>query len=180
MALEKREKLTPLQRVRVLILGRERPNLVTRVSVGIGFGIWVYLVTWQILTLMTLLLMSSIDQSELLQSAFSRVGSNLYGYTNTIGRLTIHNIVELIAYGAVLIGLIFIYRKKRIGFLIYIIGNFVIIMATPLILGLKYFQHEMSYSYVIMIGVSTLYFSIGALWFYKWKPANQTDNFYSK
>jgi len=76
--------------------------------------------------------------------------------------------------------LIFIYRKKRIGFLIYIIGNFVIIMATPLILGLKYFQHEMSYSYVIMIGVSTLYFSIGALWFYKWKPARQTDNFYSK
>ena len=176
MALEKREKLTPLQRLRRLILGKTRPNRATRVSVGIGFLIWVYLVSWPLLTVMVLTLMGSLEQAEVLEGAFSRLGSKLYGYTNTSTRLLIHSLVQLAAYFLVLVALILIYRKKRLGFLLYIIGNAVVILATLFILGLKYFQHEHTYIYLILIGITTLYFGLGALWFYKIKPKRQEEN----
>jgi hypothetical protein len=175
MPLEKKEKHTLPQRLRILILGKDKPNRVTRMSVGLGFLIWIYLVSWQILTLMVLLLLKSLEQAELLEGAFSRLGSKLYYYTNTLDRLTLHTIVELAAYGIVLFALILIYRKKRLGFLIYIIGNVTVVAATFLILGIKYFQYEMSYTYVVLLSTTTLYFSIGALWFYKWKPGIKTE-----
>ncbi|MBD3635809.1 MAG: hypothetical protein HUJ25_00595 [Crocinitomicaceae bacterium] len=173
----KREKYTALQRVRRLILGKNKPNLATRISVGIGFLIWVYLASWQILTFLALTLMSSLAQYEDLKNAFNRVGNKLYHYEgNTLELLTLHNIVQLVAYLIVLIALILIYRRKRIGFLIYIFGNVSIILSTLLIMKMKYFQYEMSYLYVILIGSTTLYFGIGALWFYRWKPKKEEEN----
>lgn len=173
MSIEKREKLTWFQRLRRMILGKEKPNRVTRISVGIGFLVWIYLASWQILTLMALTLMGSLKKAEVIEGSFNRVGSKLYHYSNTIERLTIHNIVQLASYLLVLFALILIYRRKRIGFLLYVIGNAIIILATIFILGLKYFQHEMTYTYISLIGVTTLYFGIGAIWFYKIKPSKK-------
>ncbi|UKN02086.1 hypothetical protein K6119_00970 [Paracrocinitomix mangrovi] len=181
MSIEKKEKLTVLQRTRRLILGREKPNLATRISVGIGFLIWVYHVSWQLLTLMAITLMGSLKQEELIRGAFQRVGSKLYYYENTIDRLTINTIVSLIAYGVSLLGLILIYRKKKIGFLVYILGNVSVILSTLIIMKLKYFQTEWNYTDLIMLGIPTLYFGFGALWFYKVKakkaPAKAANNY---
>lgn len=170
MALSRGEKLSWFQRIRRLILGKEKPNLITRISVGAGFLIWVYLISWYVLTLLSILLMGSLKQADLVQGSFNRVGSKLYGYSDTINRLTLHTVLELLIFGVVLIGLILIYRKKRIGFLMYVIGNVAAVLATIFILGLKYFQYETSYTDLIVIAASTLYFGIGAIWFYKIKP----------
>lgn len=167
MSVEKKEKLTLTQRLRRLLLGKEKPNLATRLSVNVAFGVWVYLASWQVLTFMVLMLMNSLEDAAVIEGAFNRLGSKMYRFTNTVELLSIHNLVQLGIYWLILVSLILIYRKKRIGFLLYVIGNVSLILSTILIMGLKYFQTETSYSYLILIGVTTIYFAIGTLWFYR-------------
>lgn len=178
MPLEKKEKLTPIQRLRRIILGREKPNRITRISVGIGFLIWVYLFSWPLLTSMALHLMDSLDHAEVIKGAYYQIGKRNYRWDNeVILLLKIHNYVQLTCYFITLFGLILIYRKKRIGFLVYVLGNLLIVLSTILILKLKYFQFETSYTYVALMIGTTLYFSIGAVWFYKIKPQKEyVDN----
>ena len=159
-----------------MILGKERPNLTTRVSVGAGFLIWVYLISWHVLTLMSLVLYGSLQQAQLIEDAFLRVGSSLYEYPHTINRLLLYTIVELAAFTIILLGLILIYRRKRIGFLLYIGGNVAGVLSTLFILKLKYFQREVGYFDLTLIVAATAYFGIGALWFYKWKPKKKNEN----
>jgi hypothetical protein len=175
MSLEKKPKLSLIQRIKRLILGKERPNIFTRVSVWAGFLVWIYLVSWQILTLLSLFLMDSLKQAELVEKSFIRVGSKLYGYADTVNLLMIHTLLQLIAFGIILFGLILIWRKKRLGFLLYVIGNVLILLITVFVLGMKYFRSEMTYVDLVLIGVSTLYFGIGALWLYRSK-GNKKEN----
>ena len=151
------------------------PNIFTRVSVWAGFLIWIYLISWQILTMISLLLMGSLKQADLVEKSFIRVGSKLYGYADTMSLLTIHTFLQLVAFGIILFGLILIWRKKRLGFLLYVGGNVLIIAITIFVLGFQYFSAEMTYTDLVLIGCSTLYFGIGALWFYRAKPKNEND-----
>ena len=137
MSLEKKPKRSLIQRIKHVILGKERPNLLTRLSVWAGFLLWIYLVSWQILTLLSLVLMGSLKQADLVEKSFIRVGSKLYGYADTVSLITIHTLLQLVAFGVILFGLILIWRKKRLGFLLYVIGNVLIILITVFVLGLK-------------------------------------------
>lgn len=169
MSLEKKNKKSVIQRLKHVVLGKEKPNLLTRISVWGGFALWIYLVSWQVLTLLSIFLMGSLKQAELVEKSFIRVGSKLYGYADTLNLLTIHTFLQLCAFGIILLGLIFIWRKKRLGFLLYVIGNVLTIAITIVVLGLKYFKAEMSITDLFLIGTGTLYFGIAALWLYKFK-----------
>lgn len=173
MALNKKEKKSLLQRIKNLVLGKQRPNLLTRVSVWAGFLIWIYLITWQLLTLISLLLMGSLKQSELVEGSFHRVGSKLYGYADTVNVLYIHTFIQLVLFGIMLMGLILIWRKKRLGFLLYTASNVSTLLATFTVLGPVYFSEEVPVMDIILIGATTIYFGIGTLWFYKWKAQKE-------
>ena len=176
MAIVKREKLTWFQRIRRLILGKEKPNRVTRISVSVGFFIWVILVSWHVMTLMVLTLMGTLKNGDKIKAAFLKLGSSLYDIPNIINRLWIFTIAELVLFGVALIALILIYRKKRIGFLLYIIATpLTVLIVIPSFGGFKYFQHELGYWDLILPGITTLYFGIGALWFYKIKPPKKKE-----
>ena len=165
------------QKIKRLILGKERPNLLTRVSVGAGLVVWVYLFSWHLLTFLSLQMMSGLKPGwrRDVVPAFHRVGSKLYGYADTVNMLSVHSLVQFLMYFMILLGLILIWRKKKLGFLLYIFGAIGSLIVTTIILGWDYLINETTPTDFVLIIGSTLYFAIGAWWFYKWKERGKKD-----
>lgn len=169
--IERAVAVTLPQKIKQLILGKEQPNLLTRVSVATAFLVWVYLFSWHLLTFLSLVMMHGLKPGwkKDVVPAFNRVGSKLYAYADTINTLQVHALAQFVVFFLMLLGLILIYRRKRIGFLFYIIGAGGSLLATLLIMGNKYFFAEVTMvDFALLIG-SALYFAIGAWWFYRWK-----------
>ena len=121
MTLEKKTKKSIVQRLKILILGKNKPNFLTRISVWAGFFIWLYLISWQMLTLISILLMGTLKQADLIEKSFRKLGTKLYGNPDILQVLTIHTFLQIGAFMVILVGLILIWRRKRIGFLFYVI-----------------------------------------------------------
>lgn len=174
MDIDKTITKTIPQKIKQTILGKENPNFLTRVSVGAGFLIWIYLFSWYLFTFLSLILMGGIKPGwrYTVEGSFQRVGSKLYGFADTINMLFVHSIAQFAVFFLILLGLVLIWRKKKIGFMFYIIGSVGSILATIFILGTDYLMHETSIVDFILLGATTVYFGIGALWFYKWKGRN--------
>lgn len=169
--IEKIQKINIPQRIWVFIIGTVKPNMLTQVSVAIGFFIWLYFFSWHLLTFITLSLMGTLDKSEELHAAFNRIGSKyqmlLPGDITTY--LWIHTIVQLIVFAVALIGLILIWRQKKIGFPLYIFSNIATYIVTFFLLGMSYMYNELSvYDFLMMLAV-TIYFASGYWLFYKGK-----------
>jgi hypothetical protein len=168
MALAAVEPKNLLQKVRRLILGKEKPNFLTRVSCGVGFVIWVYLVSWHFLTLIALLLYPSLKTgSDLVQANFVRVGGRYAMGEDPIKLLIGHSAVQLILYFVMLVGLILIYRKKKLGFLLYVFGGLATPFVTLLLLGYLYMSAELAIGDTLLLAASIAYFGLGALIFYR-------------
>lgn len=171
MVLEKLRNTTASQRFKRVILGKERPNLLTRVSVITAFIAWLYLFSWQILTFLSIILLDNLDQSDYVKAVYVRVG-NVYG-NNITNKLFVHSACQIGLYLIILFGLILIWRKKKLGFLIYVIGNLVSFLLTFVLMGFYYLVNEIPIFDFILIGGLTLYFSIGLFIFYR---KNKTES----
>ncbi|MFT5821852.1 MAG: hypothetical protein ACI8ZM_003108 [Crocinitomix sp.] len=167
MALEKISKTTLFQRIRRLVMGSEKPNLLTRVSVISGALVWFYLFVWQLMTFISTLLIGNVHESGTIRSAFYTLGNANYGLRDTVSSMKMHAMVQLIIYFIVLASLILIWRKRKIGFLIYVVGNITSLLITVLMLGWAYLLNEVPIFDFILITATTLYFSIGIFIFYR-------------
>ena len=176
MALEKVEKFNIFLRIRRFILGKEKPDLLTRASCLIVFIIWIYLISWQVLTFLSVMLVNTIEKTKgglngpaTIKAAFQRVGSREYGFADTMNRLTVHSTFQLILFAVALVGIILVYRKKRLGFFLYIIPLLLTFLATYFILGWSYIINEVSGTDTILLLMTVIYFGIGLFLFYR-KP----------
>lgn len=167
MVIDRIEKKNLLQKFLRLILGKEKPNFLTRISVLAGFIVWVYLVSWHIMTFLSIFLMDTLKHPEQIRATFYYVGSKEYGLSDTLNFLLIHSILEFIVFGVILIGLIMIWRRKRLGFLLYVFGNISTLIVTFFVLGYKYLINETGIFELIILICATLYFTIGLLLFDK-------------
>lgn len=171
MALLKIDERTLVQKIKYFILGKEKPNYLTRISVFIGFIVWLYFIVWQILIFLSILLMDRLQNPEMIANTFDRLG---YKYSfmhrwgiNTIQTLSVHSIGVFILLTISLIGLVFIYRRKNKGYLLYLIGNSLFALFTILFLGVDYFNEQISMiDKFLLLGI-TFYFLIGAFIFKK-------------
>lgn len=167
--LEKIQKINIPQRIWIFIVGTEKPNMLTQISVALGLCIWFYFFSWHLLTFLSLTLMENLDKAHELDSAFNRIGGKyqmlLPGNITTY--LWIHSLIQIIVFSVSLVGLILIWRKKKIGFLLYIFANASTYIITFLVLGLAYMANELSFfDFVLLLG-ATLYFATGYWLFYK-------------
>ena len=172
MSLDTAINKTIPQKIKRFILGKERPNFMTRISVITGFFIWLYLFSWHLLTFLALILMSGIKPAwrNTVAESFSTVGKSQYNFTvNTLDLLFYHSLAQITIYTLILIGLLLIWRKKKIGFLIYTGGSIGTLLTTFFVMGASYLFAETTAVDFFLIGITTVYFGIGALWFYKWK-----------
>jgi hypothetical protein len=169
MTLQKIEHNTLFQRIKIGILGKEKPNILTRFSVITAFLIWLYFATIYGLTLISLLLVDTLKNEKFIKASLEDVGLKKYGYMNTVQKLTNYATVELAILILALMGLIFIWRKKRVGFLFYIAANIGLILVVYLMMGYTYLSTEFGSFNLILIGASTLYFTAGFFLFYRKK-----------
>lgn len=168
MALERINKTNVFQRIITLILGSEKPNLLVRTSVISGFIIWLYFFSWHLITFLSLALLDNLKQAPNVRAAYGRIG-HLYGYSDTINRLTLYSALQILVYIVIFIGLILIYRKKRIGIILYLITTITGILITFLIMGFRYMKMEISIVDYTLILATLVYFALGFLLFYR-KP----------
>ena len=169
--LEKIQKINILQRLWILIVGKESPNTVTQVSVAIAFFIWLYFFSWHLITFLTISLIGTLSNAAEIKLAYARIGSQYSGYIfgNVTSYLLVHSIAQFVVFGVSLAGLILIWRQKKIGFLFYIFSNIATYLVTFFILGAKYMFHELSiYDFLLLLTI-TLYFAAGYFLFYRGK-----------
>lgn len=168
MALPTVEPKNLLQRVRRLILGKQKPNLLTRVSCGIGLVLWIYLISWHVLTFVALMLFDTLKSSEVIRASFNRVGGR-YIQGDPINHLIIYSMLEIIIYIVMLFGLILIYRKKKLGFLLFVFGGLATFLVTFFIMGYNFLMKETSIGDLLLLGGAIAYFGLGVLIFYRKK-----------
>jgi len=171
MALLQIDERTLIQKIKTFVLGKEKPNYLTRISVFFGFGIWLYFIIWQVLIFLSILLMNRLQNPKMIGDTFDRLGHK-YAFMhrwvmNTTQTLSVHSIGVFILLCISLIGLVFIYRRKNTGYLLYLIGNFFYSVFTIILLGIPYFNEQISMiDKFVFIGI-TAYFLIGAFVFKK-------------
>lgn len=167
--LEKIQKLNILQRIWIFIIGKKAPNMMTQVSVAIGFAIWLYLFSWHLITFLAISLMGNLDNASQLEAAFARIGSQYSGYIfgNVTSYLLVHAIAQMIIFGVALTGLVLIWRQKKLGFLLYIFSNAAVYPVTFFIMGMHYMGNELSVFDFLLLLAITLYFATGYWLFYK-------------
>jgi phosphatidylglycerophosphate synthase len=175
MALAAVEPKNLLGKIRTLIMGKEKPNFLTRVSVGVGFVLWVYLVSWHILTFVALMLFSTLEGTQQIRASFQRVGGR-YNLGDPINLLKGHSAVQIVLYLLILVGLVLIYRKKKIGFLFYVFAGLGTVFVTFLLMGYSYLVNEVSAVDMSLLGASIAYFGIGALLFYRKKDEDKQSS----
>jgi hypothetical protein len=171
MALLRIDERTLIQKIKFFILGKDKPNYLTRISVLIGFAIWLYFMIWQGLIFLSIVLMDRLKNPDMIADTFNRLGHK-YAFMHRWGMsttqtLSVHSIGVFILLSISLIGLIFIYRRKNTGYLLYLLGNSLYAGFTVILLGMDYFNEQISMiDKFIFIGI-TAYFVIGAFVFKK-------------
>ena len=167
--IEKIQKINILQRIWIFIIGKETPNTLTQASVMVGFFVWLYLFSWHLITFVTLTLMGTLKNADKIELAFARVGRQYAGYIfgDVTSYLMVHSVAQFIVFGVSLTGLILIWRKKKLGFLLYIFSNAATYIVTFFILGSKYMYNELSFYDFLILLTATLYFAAGYFLFYR-------------
>jgi hypothetical protein len=171
MELLKIDERTIIQKLKTFILGKDKPNYLTRISVFIGFGVWLYFIIWQGLIFLSILLMDRLQNPKMIADTFDRLGHKYsfmhrWGMTTT-QTLSVHSIGIFILLSISLIGLIYIYRRKNAGYVLYLLGNGFFATFTIILLGMNYFNEQISMIDKLTFIVITAYFLVGAFIFKK-------------
>ncbi len=172
MVLEKLKSKTFGQRFKTLVLGTEKPIFLTRVSVISGFIVWLYLFSWQLLTFASILLLENLDNSPRIRASYNSVGFEHYHYLDTINRLFIHSAIQIALFFVILFSFILIWRKKKLGLILHLIGYGAVLVFTFLIMGTHFLANEIPIIDFILIFASMLYFGLGLFLFYR---KNETE-----
>jgi len=165
MALVRINERTVVQKIKVFIIGDVKPKLITRIAVVLGFAVWLYFTIWQSLILLSILLVNRLQNPQMITDTFNRIGSK-YGFINRWGldtnnTLIVYSIVLLALFAVNLLGLIMIYRKNKLGYLIYLLTNGLAIAFTIIFLGTDYFNEQITMIDKITFISITAFFLLG-------------------
>jgi hypothetical protein len=75
-----------------------------------------------------------------------------------------------------LVGLVFVWRQKRWGFILYLLSYMLILISSLLIMGWTYIEKEIPLIDLILIGGSIIYFAIGLFIFGKAEDSGNQGN----
>ena len=168
MAIIRINERTVVQKVKTFILGTEKPNWMTRISVLVGLFISLYFLIWQFFIFISVLFVERLKNPDLIKDTFSRIGGK-YNFNikyasynwNTMDVILYHSIGTITLLILSTIGLIIIYRRKKLGYITYLLSNGLIILFTILFLGLDYLKEQIGFIDKIIFIVITVYFLTG-------------------
>ncbi len=165
MALTRIDEKTLVQKIKFFIIGVEKPNWITRLSVTIGFAFWLYFVLYLSVIFLSILFVDTLENPELIKSTFGKIGGR-YNFNieyashnwHAIDVIFYHSFISICVLSISLIGLIFIYRRKKTGYVLYLIGNMTVIIFTLVFMGLNYVEEQVSIIDKLLFVSITIYF----------------------
>ena len=183
MALVRINEKTLIQKIKTFIIGKEKPNWFTRLSVLAGFAIWFYYAIWHLLIFLSITFTDQLKNPALIRETYGKIGGK-YNFNiryqnmnwNTMDVVYMHAFIMLILLIVSLTGLVLIYRRKKWGYIIYLLGNVSIILFSLFFLGTAYFKEQISNFDKIMFLVVTIYFFIGMFFLKNTKAVEKKIN----
>ncbi len=182
MALVRINEKTIVQKVKTFILGHEKPNWMTRISVLIGFFIWLYFIVWHAFIVTSILFVNRFQNPQLIEETFARIGGQ-YNFNLTyaawnwvaIDVIFYHALGTMVLLLIPVTGLIIIYRRKKLGYITYLVGNALVALFAVSFLGLKYFSEQISMIDKVIFLAITLYFFVGMFLLKRTKAKEKTS-----
>ena len=173
MALVRINEKTLIQKVKTFIIGKEKPNWLTRISVIFGFGIWLYFVVYLSIIFLSIMFVDKLENPDLIKSTFGKIGGQ-YNFNidyadfnwQAIDVIFYHAFISICLLFISLLGLVYIYRRQKIGYILYLTGNIGTVLFSIFFLGLAYFNDQISLTDKILFSGITLYF-FGAMFLLK-------------
>lgn len=167
MALLRIDEKTLMQKIKVFIIGHEKPNWATRLSIMAGFAVWLYFLLYLAIIFLTILFVDTLENPELIRDTFGKIGGK-YNFNieyqslnwQAIDVIYYHALISICLLAISLVGLIYIYRRKKIGYILYLVGNTATMAFTFFFLGLAYVADQFSaFDKWFFLGV-TIYFLV--------------------
>ncbi|MFK8039336.1 MAG: hypothetical protein AB8B74_13670 [Crocinitomicaceae bacterium] len=167
MALVRIDEKTLVQKIKFFIIGHQKPNWLTRISVVLGFVAWLYYTIYFSVIFLSILFVDSLENPELIKSTFGKIGGKYnfninYAQYNweAIDVIFYHALITILLLLTSLIGLVFIYRRKKMGYILYLAANVFLITFTLLFMGIDYTKAQITFfDKSLLIGIS-IYFLI--------------------
>jgi len=167
MALVRIDEKTLVQKVKTAIIGNEKPNWPTRLSVLLGFGFWFFYMVYFCVIFFSIQFIDALEDPELIRNAFATIGGPYnfnIKYANfnwtAIDVIYFHALFTIALLILSLLGLIFIYRRRKLGYILYLVGNIGTILFALYFLGSSYIQDQISALDKYLFAGITLYFLI--------------------
>ena len=169
MVLVRINERTLVQKIKRFVLGSEKPELLIRLSVMVGFLVWLYFAIWEVLIFLSIVLVNRLKDPKMITDTFNRIGTK-YAFMHrwgldTLNTLLLHSTIVLGFYVLSLAGLVLIYRKIKRGYILYLLGNGLSVLFTFIFLGQDYFVEQISLIDKIIFLVVILYFMVGLFFF---------------
>jgi hypothetical protein len=166
MALVRIDEKTLVQKIKFFIIGHEKPNWATRGSVIAGFVLWFYYLIYFSIIFLSILFVDTLEDPQLIKSTFGKIGGKYnfnIDYANfgwqAIDVIFYHALVTIALLCLSLVGLIFIYRRRKTGYLLYLTGNCLVIVFSLLFLGWTYVQEQITViDKTIFMGITGYFF----------------------
>lgn len=140
------------------LFGRKTPPLLTKIAFYFGIVGWFYFFIWYLAAFLSIQFIDGIAHPEQIKANFNKIGLE-YGIENF--QTTFSNVLMLTLFclTAVLVSLFLIYRRKVIGYYIYLAGWLASIGIALVMLGFEFFWKEITHmDKAIMLALILPYF----------------------
>ena len=147
------EEFYTFSRYKVFFLGSKNPWWFTQITFFFGLGGFLYFCIWNTLNFLAVSLVSTYPTAEKIENVFFELGMK-YGISEPMIQIKWMALTNMVASGVMFLGLLVIWRRKKIGYYFAFFGQLVCI-ATPFIfMGMKYVEAELKwfeYSFAFVV-----------------------------
>jgi hypothetical protein len=145
----KAEKINPyhtkgsdvLLYIKRFFLGRQKPDIYTRVICNIGLLAFFFYFIWTLIVLLALHFGQNLPRAANWNHLFEKIG-NKYQIQNIQLVFDVYLIVLLLACIGMFVGLILVWRRKKPGYWFFMVSLLVSQLAPLLIMGVNYYAAE--------------------------------------
>lgn len=147
------EEFYTFSRYKVFFLGNKNPWWLTQLAFFVGLAGFFYFCIWNLLNFLAVAMINNYPKPEKIKALFIELG-NKYEIAEPMTMVKYLSLTNIIASGVMFLGLIIIWRRKKMGYY-FIYGGLVVCLLTPLVfMGTKYIEAEtrwFEYSYALIL-----------------------------
>jgi hypothetical protein len=126
------------------LFGKKNPPLITKIAFYYGIVGWFYFFIWYVAAFLSIKFIDGIEHPEQIKANFNKIGLE-YGIDNFQTTFANSLMITLLCLLVVLASLFMIYRRKIIGYYIYLGAWIATILVALFMLGFSFFWKEVTH-----------------------------------